>query len=93
MTVRIKTLKLVDNTTVRDAVRFMLTYELNQWWIPRQMQAHMWAIGAKITAQEAHDLMEDIYQEAKDLPVDRFDKRLTPCPRYRCMAFFTPNRA
>lgn len=91
MMVRIKKLKLVNNRTVRDAIRYMLTYELNKWWVPRQMQAHMWAIGAKISEQDAEEMMEDIFQEAKDLPADRFDRRLMPCSRYKCIACFSPN--
>lgn len=90
MTILLKSLKVVNRESVKDAVAYMLRYQLNKWWVPRHMQACMWALGARITESEAADIMEELFCDSLTLAV--YEKRLKPLPRYKCKAFFTPQK-
>lgn len=87
MVLKIKKLKLVNKANVRDAVIYMMQYRINNWWVPRQMQACMWAIGAKMSEKEIEEILEDIFQESVDTTLIEIQRRLFPYARYRCTAF------
>lgn len=81
---------MVTNTTVRDAIIYMMQYRINHWWVPRQMQACMWALGAKVTEEEVCLVMEQLFQQSNALAT--YDKLKYPTTRYKCKAYFVPNK-
>lgn len=93
MVLRLKKLKLVNKQSVRDAVVYMMQYRFDKWWVPRHMQACMWAVGARIKLDELTEMMEDIFQESKDNPNVSYDRRLNPYVRYKCTAYFSPKQS
>lgn len=88
---RLKKLKLVNKTSLRDAIIYMMQYDLNKWWVPRRMQMCMRALGAKISLTDTEELMEDIFQEMILHPSNIFDRRMHPYLKYKCSAYFQPN--
>jgi hypothetical protein len=52
----------------------------------------MWAIGAKISEKEVEEILEDIFQESIDTTLIEIQRRLFPCARYRCTAYFKPDK-
>lgn len=92
---RIKQLKLVNKQSIRDAIIYMMgVHRLGKWWVPRHMQACMWAIGAKVSEDEIKEIMDDIYLESLDHPQNHFERIIsTSCIRYKCAAYFSPTRS
>ena len=81
----------MNKQSVRDAIIYMMAVQrLNKWWVPRHMQACMWALGAKVSTEEVVDIMEDIFQESSDHPQNIYVKSLSPYMRYKCTAYFSP---
>jgi hypothetical protein len=85
---KVKHLKIVNHTTVRDAVGAMLHHRSGQWWNARQMQAFLYQIGAKVSEEYAAGVMEDIYDEARDIPFIVYEKRTEHKVRYMCQTMF-----
>lgn len=90
MMMRIKKLKMQDKASIRRAVQHVMSYKLKLWWTPLQMQAAMWRIGAKIPLEEVRSVMDDLFEDSKDVPFTTYEQDHT-CLCYRCLASFIPN--
>lgn len=86
---RITKLKMQDKLSIRLAIQHIMSYKLNQWWTPLQMQAAMWRIGAKISSDETLLIMDDLYTESIDSPLSKYERDHC-CLSWRCVASFTP---
>lgn len=88
---KLKRLKNQDAASIRRAITHVMSWKLQQWWTPLLMQAAMWGIGAKLPLEEVHGIMDDIYEESLDLPLNQFERGHTfLC--YRCVAYFHPSK-
>lgn len=87
---KLKKLKDVNDANVRKAIEHTLQYQLNQWISPRRMMAQMWTLTAYVSEEKVKTLMEDIYIEALDSPLNTYIKDKNEIC-YKCVACTTPN--
>lgn len=79
-----------DNASIRIAIRHILWQKINKWWTPLLVQASLWKMSAKISLEDVIGFLEDIYEESKDMPFDKYEK-VDQNLCYRCTAHFEPN--